>query len=131
MTYEGTVTLGALKFLVLPALGKLEGWHFRIEFWHGKRRSNRQNRYYNGVILPKIHDMMRDAGVTISRKACHEWLKKRVGNLVVNFELPDGTIEEVTRSSAELSTQEWEDFMLACRVWAAEWGLDIPPPNEG
>jgi len=131
MTYEGTVTLGALKFLVLPALGKLEGWNFRIEFWHGKRRSNRQNRYYYGVILPRIHQMMVEAGNTVGLEECHEFLKKDVGKLVVILTLPDGGESAVVRSSADLTTAEWEDFMMACRVWAAEWGLDIPPPNEG
>jgi hypothetical protein len=35
------------------------------------------------------------------------------------------------RSTTELDTQEFEEFMAACRRWASEFlGLYIPEPNE-
>ncbi len=95
-----------------------------------KNRSNEQNRFYYGVILPLIVSMFRDAGNTVSKDDVHEFLKLHVGKLVKDIHDPDGESLPISRSSADLTTKEWEDWLTNIRVWAAHFGVQVPLPNE-
>lgn len=95
-----------------------------------KQRSGNENRYYWGVVLPLIHSMIQEAGNTVTREDVHEYLKLYVGRLVKDIHDPDGEAKPVTRSSSDLTTKEWEDWMTNIRAWAAPFGVQVPFPNE-
>jgi len=44
--------------------------------------------------------------------------------------LPDGSKKVVVRTSTNLTTAEWEDYILKIRAWGSQWGIDFPEPNE-
>jgi len=85
-----------------------------------RNRSNQQNRYYWGVVVALFKeycgyddpDEMHDA-LRMKLLTAHQ----------------DGPLPTV-RSSAGLTTVEFEDYMLRCRKLAAEMGFQIPEPNE-
>lgn len=95
-----------------------------------KRRSLKQNRFYFGVILPLAAEFMRDLGNDMDDEEAHNWLKEHVGKLVKNVESPSGVRTRTIRSSRDLTTAEWEDYMQRIRAWAAEFDLMLPLPNE-
>lgn len=95
-----------------------------------RQRTRRQNSFYWGVVLPAICEMFHDAGSDASKDEIHAFLKLRVGHLMRTIVLPGGGSEEIIRSSSDLDPTEWESWMEKIRAWAAEWGTEIPLPNE-
>lgn len=116
---------------VIRGLRVLDGKNVRITVEEIKRRrSDRQNRYYWGCVIPMVTEMFLDAGNSIDGEQVHEFLKDRVGSLKDLISDPHGVIHSVIRSSKTLTTTEWEEFMERVRAWAAEFGCMIPAPNE-
>ncbi len=88
---------------------------------HAKKRSGRQNRYYRGVVVEMIAEA---AGYSTNEEA-HDAL--RIHFLRVHHDDRPPTI----KSTSQLTTQEFEDYLAKCRQLAAEmWGIYIPEPNE-
>ena len=84
-----------------------------------KIRSNNQNRYYWGVVVPLLVNT-----TGYSTEEMHEALKMLF--------LKDLTRKIPTlRSTADLTTMEFEDYLGKVRMWAAqELSCVIPEPNE-
>lgn len=95
-----------------------------------KRRSNRQNAYYWGVVIPAVLEMWRDFGETINEDGVHDYLKAYIGGLVRKVNLPDGNTAMILGSTSDLSTMDYEDYLEKCRAWAAQFNCQIPLPNE-
>lgn len=95
-----------------------------------RQRTRRQNAFYWGIVLPAICEMFREAGSDASKDEIHAFLKHKVGGLTRHIALPGGGSEEVLMSSADLAPDDWEAWMEKIRAWAAEWGTEIPLPNE-
>lgn len=97
---------------------------------HRKQRSNPQNRYYWGVVIPYVINMFQENGTPTDGDNVNHYLKRHVGNLMEPIITPDGDRVLFVRSSADLSVQEFEDYMTIVRAWSAELGEVIPLPNE-
>lgn len=85
-----------------------------------KSRSNNQNKYYWGVVIAILSDE-----IGYSTEEMHEALKYKF-LLVDNYkEIP------TVRSTSDLSTIEFEEYMTNVRQWAsADLQIYIPLPNE-
>ena len=85
-----------------------------------KRRSDRQNAYYWGVVLPLLCEEF-----GYYSEQMHDALKcaflreddKKLGLAKI-------------RSTASLDTAEFEEYMRTIREWASTQGVFIPEPNE-
>lgn len=92
-----------------------------------KSRSNKENAYYWGVVLKLIGEE-----IGLSTDETHEalkilFLKKHVDVQVKNKVEP----VEYVRSTASLSTIEFEEYLENIRMWAASFlNCQIPLPNE-
>lgn len=116
---------------LLALLRRLEGQQVSITVRLRKKpRSIKQNKYYFGCVVPLVCEFMRDFGNEIGEDEAHEYLKEHVGKLVKVVISPSGVRSRIVRSSADLSSSEWEDYMQNIRKWAADFGLFIPLPNE-
>ena len=112
-------------------LRKMTGKTVRITLQENrKQRSNPQNAFYYGVVIPCVQQMFSNAGTEADMQTTHEYLKRYVGNLTKLINTPDGKQQVVTRSSTELNTIDWEVFVEQIRAWAATFGVEIPFPNE-
>lgn len=96
----------------------------------GKRRSDRQSRYYWGVVIPAIKQMFEDAGTSLTPEDVHCFLKEHVAGMMKVIILPDGNRRAIVESSTKLTTVEFENYMDKVRAWAAQWGVMIPLPSE-
>ena len=119
--------LQAAKNVVARLVGKSVILSIRVS---SRRRSNNQNAYYWGVVIPYIKQMFDDYGNNLDEEDIHEFLKKEIGKLSKSVLLPTGEFRYITGSSAELSTVGMENYLEKIRAWAAECGLVIPLPNE-
>lgn len=96
-----------------------------------KKRSQPQNAFYFGVVVPLVRQMFTDAGNSISLDETHEFIKEHVWKHLKQVTLPDGEVMEVPDTSTNLCTMDWEVNIEKTRAWAAQFGLEIPFPNEG
>lgn len=95
-----------------------------------KRRSTSQNSYYFGVVIPMCKTLWHNNGELVSDKYVHKYLKGQVGGMMKRIDNPDNSVGWDVDTSTKLTTKEWEDWMMAIRAWAAQFGLIIPMPNE-
>jgi hypothetical protein len=87
-------------------------------------RSGQQNKYYWGVVIKTLSD---ETGFT--PEEMHEVLKRKF--LKYCKALPNGEQVEVTESTTDLDTKEFEDFMENVRRFAIqELDILINLPNE-
>ncbi len=87
---------------------------------HRKKRSDPQNKYYWGVVVAILAD---HCGYD-KPEEMHDAL--RIKFLTIHQDGPLPTV----RSTADLSTVEFEHYMLQCRKLGAEMNCQIPEPNE-
>lgn len=96
-----------------------------------KKRSSPQNSYYHGVIVPIVKKALHDAGHEMSSADVHELLKLRFLKEVILVDEESGEYIERIRSTTELTTWEFQEFMRAIKQWCAEYfHTDIPDPNQ-
>jgi hypothetical protein len=113
-------------------LAAMEGKTVTIILGEWKRpRSNKQNAYMWGVVIPRIHKVFVEAGNDVTKEQVHEYLKEYVGKLTDVLILPNGQKRIIVRSTASLNVSEWEIYMHKCRAFAAEvLNIQIPEPGE-
>ncbi len=92
-----------------------------------KSRSNPQNRYYWGVVIALLVEAFGWDDDDESDKDAAEQMHDALRMMFLRVH-----VEELVtiRSTASLSTVEFEDYMLKCRKFGAERGCQIPEPNE-
>jgi len=88
-----------------------------------KNRTISENRYYWGVVVEILANFF---GYT--KHECHDALKHKF--LSVPGDIMPGKLP-VVKSTAELSTTEFEEYLDNIRTWALlDLGINIPLPNE-
>lgn len=107
------------------ALSKLEGKRVEVKVEeYKKHRSNPQNSYYWGVVIPMVS---KELGYT--KEEVHSALKNKFLT-VTNYSKQD--IEfEFTKDTKDLDTTEFEIYLRDVRNFAGDFlGIFIPQPNE-
>ena len=96
-----------------------------------KSRSNKQNRYYRGVVVKLIQSAFKDNwGESYTSDEVHEFLKARF-NYIEHVNEDGGEIIKLGKSTTKNSTVEQEEYQEKCRTFGLEWfGITIPLPNE-
>lgn len=88
-----------------------------------KHRSNKENRYMHGVVIPMVAQEM-----AIEDDEAKEFLKAKFLKKTIEYK---GKEYEIIRGTASLSTTEMEWFLEKCKRWAAEeLSIFIPDPNQ-
>lgn len=131
---EGVVLKGHLPPTegrkIVDAIRRNEGKRVRVSVALAKkRRSLNQNSFFHGPFLDACTDMFNEAGNNLDRNEVKEMLKRKFG-LKVTIKMPDGTEEQVSKSTRDYTTIEIEDLMTKIRAWAAFYTVQLPFPNE-
>lgn len=123
-----------LKRFWRMAIGMVDGDGLvRIEVSKAKRkqRTNSQNSYYWGVVIPHLQMILRDLGNDFKDEELHAYLKQKFLDNRVMTVL--GESIEVEPSTADLSTVEFQLFIDRIVYWCASDegpGVVIPAPGE-
>lgn len=135
ITFSGIVTDGRLPRPTVEAMRRLldglSGKAVNITIGERTRkRSNAQNAYYYGVVIPLVRGLFSGGGELASPDYVHRYLKGEIGGMKRLVIRPDGIEDWEVDTSTKLSTTEWENWMDAIRAWAAGFDLQIPLPGE-
>ena len=125
-------TLQRNRTTLIRAINSFEGKTVEITIRRAtNKRSNNQNAYYWGVIIPIIQEALYDAwGEVRGKEFVHELLKANCGYKEIVNE-SSGEIVRVPKSTTENTTTEQEVYHDACRLFAKDmFNVEIPLPNE-
>ena len=120
--------------LVLNAIKSFNDKDVVITFTKPKKsRSNSQNSFYWGVVLPLIQKGLLDAtGELRSNDNIHYNILLPLfapTNEIINIDTGECINERLT--SSEMTTTQFCEYIIEIQKWAAEFlGIDIPSPNE-
>lgn len=120
--------------LVLNAIKYFNNKDVVITFSKPKRsRSNNQNRFYWGVVLPLVQNGLLDATRELrSVDNIHYKILLPLFaplNEIVNKDTGECISERLT--SSEMTTTQFMEYILEVQKWSAEFlSIDIPNPNE-
>lgn len=93
-------------------------------------RSDAQNRYYWGCVVPMVRVALKDIGHKLSIEDTHLFLRSRfLKEEMVN---DDGeVIGELIKHTSQLTKSQFSDYTEEIKQFSAEYlGLIIPDPNE-
>lgn len=94
-----------------------------------RKRTNPQNSYYWGVVVPTIKRAMNSYGNDFSTEETHEFLKAQFNYKEV--EAGDGHYLKVPESTTKLDTFHFGEYIDKITVFAAEmFGVEIPKPES-
>lgn len=111
-------------------LRRLTGeWRFTVCRYR-KRRSDRQNRYYWPVFVGSFARFLRDQGENVTDLEAHEMLKHRHLKTTKVCK-STGEAFDYVRSTTELTTAEFNEYLDRCAVFLAEYcGIVLPDPSD-
>ena len=135
ITIRSNVNGGNLKRnrnLIIDAIRSFEGADVLITIEKPKKkRSNPQNAFYYGVVIPIVQNALRDAGYVMTNEATHDLIKLKFLKEVILSNEDTGEVIERVKSTTELSTSQFMDFVAEIRQFTNDYfGVDIPEPNE-
>ena len=125
-------TLKRNRNLIKKVVAMFEGKTILITFQiNRKRRSNYQNAYYWGVIIPIWQNILiTEWGEPYSIQETHEFLKYNC-NYTEKVNEATGEVLRASKSTKDNSTTDQEMFHLKCRQLAQEmFNVLVPEPGE-
>lgn len=134
LTYPGRVEKGQIKLpgakMRTEITALFEGRDIEVIVRRKKKhRSSPQNRFYWAVVVPMVRAGLKEIGEILSLEQVHELLKFRH---IREQRIDENTGEvafEYTRSTAELTTVEFAEYIERCAQFAAEYlRVTIPDP---
>jgi hypothetical protein len=106
-----------------------------IERWR-KKRSNEQNAYWWGVIVPIFQDCLREAGMVRNKEQTHQLItdliiQKYGDSVILQESVLEGEVFQEKRGTSDLSTSEFMELVNEAQMFASEvFNIAIPDPNQ-
>lgn len=95
----------------------------------GKKRSDPQNRYYWGVVVPMVRDGINSLGHELTCDDTHEFLKQRFNS--THLVSKEGEVIDIADSTTKLDTAGFMIYLEQIQRFSADFlGVVIPDPNE-
>ncbi len=118
-----------IKGIVNLFVGVPDGKYI-VERSRYNKRSNQQNRYYFGLVIPLVKKGIADLGTELTTEETHEFLKARFNYTeLVNEDTAE--VLQLPRSTAALSKVEFMEYIERIQVFASQFlNIVIPDPGE-
>jgi hypothetical protein len=96
-----------------------------------KKRSNKQNNFYWGVLIPISKNAIKESwGEVWSKEQTHNFFKTRF-NYTEKVNETTGEVVKIPKSTTENTTTQQEEYYLQIREFLQEWfNVTAPLPNE-
>lgn len=108
---------------------QLHDGKFLIEISKHNKRSNPQNRYYFGLVVPMVKNGIKDLGTELTTEETHDFLKGKF-NFSELINEATGQTEYIPRSTTILTKLAFAEYIEKIQIFASEFlGIVIPDPN--
>lgn len=108
----------------------LKDGKYLLEISNSNKRSNPQNRYYWGLVVPMIQKGIEDMGTELTKEETHEFLKARFN---ASDLINEGTGEAISipKSTTGLSKEKFGEYISKIQQFSAEFlQMIIPDPGQ-
>lgn len=110
-------------------LQSLKDGKYLFEISGADKRSNPQNRYYWGLVVPMIQKGIKDMGTELTKEETHEFMKARFNaSDLVNEDT--GESVSIPISTTRLNKEQFGEYISKIQQFAAEFlSMEIPDPG--
>lgn len=118
--------------LILEAINSYEGKDVLITLEKAKKqRSNQQNAFYWGIVIVIIKSCLKSTGNNLNENDVHDLLRLKFLKETIAIKEETGEVIERVKSTTELTTSQFMDYIAEIQQFAAEYfDAIIPDPNE-
>ena len=108
---------------------QLKDGKWLMEIGQANKRSEQQNRYYFGIVVPLVQDGIANLGTELSKQETHEFLKGKFNYQEIIKET--GEYIQVPRSTTILNKEGFSEYIQKIQIFAAEFlNINVPDPGE-
>lgn len=108
----------------------LKDGKYLLEVNSKNKRSDPQNRYYFGVIVPMVQKGIYDLGTEFTKEEVHEFLKARFNTIEI-FNEANGGFITIPQSTTRLTKEQFGEYIAKIQQFAAEFlSIVIPDPGQ-
>ena len=101
-----------------------------LEIAQANKRSDQQNRYYFGIVVPLVQKGIKDLGTELTKEETHEFLKAKFNYTEITNE-ETGEYVQVPRSTTILNKEMFSEYIAKIQQFAAEFlNINIPDPGQ-
>lgn len=91
-----------------------------------KTKTNRENKYFHGVLVPHVKKALENAGYNFTREEVRQYIKFKFWGYKKH-----GVIFAESLKNKKHNTKDWENKMVEIRQWVYDtFNYNIPLPNE-
>lgn len=119
----------ANKKVVAQAFNILHPGKWLLEINSYNKRTDPQNRYYWGLVVPIIQKGIKDLGTDLTKEETHEFLKARF-NISDLVNEQTGEAISIPLSTTRLNKEQFGEYIEKIQQFAAEFlSVEIPDPG--
>ena len=118
------------KSQVKKLFAELKDGRYTLEVEKADKRSNEQNRYYFGIVVPVLQNAFKDYGHQLTKEETHDFLKGKFNYLeIVNDEI--GEFITIPKTTTGLNKEQFSEYIEKIQIWAAQFlNIVIPDPGQ-
>lgn len=118
------------KKAIRDLFAALKDGKYLIEINDHNKRSNPQNRFYFGLVIPMVKQGIKDMGTELTSEETHEFLKSKFNySELVNDQT--GQVELIPRSTTGLNKNDFSEYIQDIQQFATEFlNIVIPDPGQ-
>lgn len=118
---------------IAELFNSLKDGKYLLEINDYNKRSDAQNRYYFGLVVPLIQKGIDDLGTELTKEETHEFLKAKFNAdeiQVADKETGEILYESIPKSTTRLNKADFFAYIEQIQRWAAEFlNIEIPDPG--
>jgi hypothetical protein len=100
-----------------------------MEIGQANKRSEQQNRYYFGIVVPLVQEGIKHLGTELTKQETHEFLKGKFNyQEIINKQT--GEYIQVPRSTTILNKEAFSEYIAKIQQFSAEF-LNVVIPDAG
>src|SRR4029078_816659 len=108
----------------------LKDGKYIVEINDYNKRSDQQNRYYWGLVVPLVQKGIEDYGTELTKEETHEFLKARF-NVADLVNQDTGETINLPLSTTRLNKEQFGEYIEKIQRFGAEFlGIEIPDPGQ-
>lgn len=118
------------KRAIRELFNELKDGKWLLEVAQHNKRSDPQNRYYFGIVVPMVQEGIKHLGTQLTKEETHEFLKARFhSSELVNADT--GQVEHIPRSTTIMNKEAFSNYIGEIQQFASEFlNIVIPDPGQ-